>query len=88
MTAYNAVIVEIYPDDTDTDLERVLKDLKESLPDDIEIKDHKIEPLAFGINKLIIAFLVPEKEEKIRQLEEILNSIEGASAEIKSISRI
>ena len=88
MVAYNAVVVEIYPDDPEIDLELVIRKIKERLPSDIELKDYKIEPLAFGINKIVAAFLIPEEEGKVNQLENLLNSIENVTAEIQSISRI
>ncbi|MHA1589861.1 MAG: elongation factor 1-beta [Candidatus Njordarchaeales archaeon] len=88
MVAYNAVLVEIYPDDPDVNLENVLETIKERLPSDIELKDYKIEPLAFGINKLVAIFIIPEEEGKVKQLEDLFASIEGVSMEIQSITRI
>ncbi len=67
-----AVSLKIMPKSTDTDLEKV----KEEIAKKIEIKDSKIEPLAFGLKALKILIIVPDK------------GIEGIETEIKSINGI
>jgi elongation factor 1-beta len=45
--------------------------------DDVELKDIKIEPIAFGLKAITAAFLVPDESGVADKLEEKLRSIEG-----------
>jgi len=86
--AENAVLIEIIPDDSEVDLSNILNKVKDILPAGASIKDHKIEPFVFGLNKLKLMLIVPEQEGLITELEEKLNNLPGVSAEILSITRI
>ncbi len=86
--AQNAVIFELTPDDAEINMEKILEEIKKRLPKDVELKDSKIEPFVFGLKKLKILLIIPESQEKLKEIEEILNSIEGVSAEVQSLTRI
>jgi len=86
--AENAVLIEIIPDDSEVDLSNILNKVKDILPAGASIKDYKIEPFVFGLNKLKLMLIVPEQEGLITKLEEKLNNLPGVSAEILSITRI
>ena len=86
--AQNAVIFELTPDDAEINMEKILEEIKKRLPEDVELKDSKIEPFVFGLKKLKILLIIPESQEKLKEIEEILNSIEGVSAEVQSLTRI
>lgn len=84
----NAVILELTPDDAEVNMEKILEEIKKTLPNDVELKDSKIEPFVFGLKKLKILLIIPESQEKLKEIEKILNNIEGVSAEIQSLTRI
>lgn len=84
----NAVIFELTPDDAEVNMEKILEEIKKTLPNDVELKDSKIEPFVFGLKKLKILLIIPESQEKLKEIEKILNNIEGVSAEIQSLTRI
>ncbi len=86
--AQNAVIFELTPDDAEVDMEKILEEIKKILPNDVELKDSKIEPFVFGLKKLKILLIIPESQEKLKEIEKILNNIKGVSAEIQSLTRI
>ena len=75
--------VKIMPESPDTDLEKVKKEISKK----IEIKDSKLEPLAFGLKVLRILVVVPDKS--IENLENEIKSVKGVSeAEIESSTLI
>jgi len=86
--AENALLIEIIPDDPNVNLDEILKKIQDTLPADVTLKDHKVEPFVFGLNKLKIMLIIPEKEGLTTEIEETINSIPGISAEILSITRL
>ncbi len=86
--AENAIIVEIIPDDAEVDMNAIIDKIKVSLPSQAELKDYRIEPFVFGLKKIKAMIIVPEEEGAVSKIEEILNSIEGVSAEIQSVTRL
>ncbi len=78
-----AVSIRIMPESPDTDLEKV----KQEISKKIEIKDSKIEPLAFGLNALKILIVVPDKS--MENLEDEIKTVKGISeVEIESSTLI
>ena len=68
-----AVTFKIMPESPDTDLEKIKKDISKK----IEIKDSKIEPVAFGLKSLRVLVVVPDKS--IENIENEIRSVEGIS---------
>ncbi len=77
--------VKILPDDIDRDLDMLKNAIKESLPSDISIKAEMKEPIAFGLNALLIDFVMDDKEGHMDRLEDIIRNTQGVS-EIQVIS--
>lgn len=67
-----AVSLKIMPESPETDLEKV----KAEIAKKVEVKDAKIEPLAFGLKALKILIIVPD------------SSMEGIESQIKSVKGI
>ena len=67
-----AVSLKIMPESPETDLEKV----KAEIAKKVEVKDAKIEPLAFGLKALKILVIVPD------------SSMEGIESEIRSVAGI
>jgi len=86
--AENAIIVELIPDDADVDMNEIINKIHAKLPAQAELKDYKIEPFVFGLKKIRAMIIVQEEEGVVSKIEELLNSIEGVSAEIQSITRL
>lgn len=68
-----AISLKIMPESPNTDLEKI----KEEIAKKIEIKDSKIEPLAFGLKSLKILVVVPDKGSE--NIENEIRSINGVS---------
>jgi len=78
-----AVTFKILPESPDTNIEEIKKEISKK----IEVKDSKIEPLAFGLSALRILIVVPDKE--LGDIENKIRSVEGVSeVEVESSTLI
>jgi len=80
--------IKVLPTDIDVNLDAVVNKLKSSLPDGMEIKNSAKEPIAFGLNALMVDFLLDDKEGQMDMLESMLKETDGVSEiEVMNISR-
>ena len=84
-----AVVVRIIPSDSDVDLDKLSEKIRAGLPQGIELKEARKEPLAFGMSVLQIAFTAPEEEGSTDKLEEFLKRFpEIEDIEVVMVSRL
>ncbi len=88
MVRYVVITLKISPNDVDADLEKINAQAKEKIKEfGGQYLSHEIQPIAFGLNALIVKFLYPDKEFSEEELIEKINSIEGvSSSEVVSVS--
>ena len=67
----------VMPENPDIDLEKLRDNILEKLPADSEVKETKVEPFAFGLNKLILSIVVEDAEGKTDDIEKILREEAG-----------
>ena len=80
--------IKILPTDIEIKLDGIVDKLKSSLQDGIQIKNSAKEPIAFGLNALIVDFLLEDKEGQMDKLETMVKDTEGVSEiEIMNLSR-
>jgi elongation factor 1-beta len=80
--------IKVLPTDIDVNLDIMVNKLKSSLPDGMAIKNSVKEPIAFGLNALIVDFLLDDKEGQMDMLENMVKQTEGVSEiEVMNISR-
>ena len=72
--------LRVMPEDFDVDLERVYEKIKEVAPENVEIKDYKIQPIAFGLKALLVVAVMPDEGGIGDQLVERIQSIEGVES--------
>lgn len=70
------MIVELMPEDPDTDLDELIGKIRQSLPEGFELKDFETRPVAFGLSLIKAMFVVPEEEGASEALEGILNKFD------------
>ncbi|MBE44420.1 MAG: elongation factor 1-beta [Thaumarchaeota archaeon] len=81
--------IKVLPSDIDIDLNVIVDRLNNSIADDVKIKNFTKEPIAFGLNALIVDFSLEDKEgPEMDELENAIKNTEGVSEiEIMNLSR-
>ena len=69
--------VHIMPTGVDVDLEKIVDTMKSVIPESVMLKDDKIEPVAFGLKKIIASVIVDDAEGATETIETAFSEIEG-----------
>ncbi len=71
-------VYDLMPENTDVDLESVIKAINGAVPKGVRVLESKIEPVAFGLKKVNVGFSIDDSDEAIGgDLENALASIPG-----------
>ena len=69
---------DLMPESTDIDLDGVIKTISNVVPKGVKVLESKILPVAFGLKKVNVGFLIDDDDESIGgNLEKALGSIPG-----------
>lgn len=80
--------IRIMPAEAESNLDSVVKSIKSSMPQGMEMKGHAMEPIAFGLKAIVGDFLLEDAEGQMDRLEESIKSVEGVGEiEVTNISR-
>lgn len=73
---------KIFPKGLEVDLEKLKKEIEETLPKSTSVYGYQTEPVAFGLNALIAHIIIPENESGL------LDKVEEELGRIPEISQI
>lgn len=68
------MLIRVMPSDEAVDLDGLVDKISKGLPEGIELRESKREPIAFGAESLLMAFTMPDEEGHAYALEEYLRS--------------
>ncbi|BBL45764.1 elongation factor 1-beta [Nanobdella aerobiophila] len=88
MDRYVVITLKVSPNDIDLDLDKLNEAIKDKIKEfGGNFLSYEKQPVAFGLNVLMIKFLYPDKEFSEEELLNNINSIEGVgNSEIISVS--
>ncbi len=69
-------LIDVVPEEVETDFEELVEKLKKVLPDTCVIERYEIMPVAFGLKKARLRIRYPE-ELDTEKLEELLGQVDG-----------
>ncbi len=84
------VILKVFPDSPERDLNELIENIEKALPQGVELIQHEKVPVAFGLNLLKLYLSMPEESEGgTSSLEEAIKKVEGVSEiEVEAVHRV
>ncbi|MFX1320730.1 MAG: elongation factor 1-beta [Promethearchaeota archaeon] len=70
-------LIDVIPEDTDVDFEKLVSKLKKVLPDTCLIEMYEVMPVAFGLKKARVRVRYPEEWGGTDRIEELFGQVEG-----------
>ena len=70
-------LIDVIPEDTDANIDSLVKELKKVLPDTCVLESHEILQVAFGLKKARVRVRYPEEWGGTDKLEELFGQVGG-----------
>jgi len=75
-----AVIYRVLPESIEANLEKMMEDVKKSLPSDVQLRGMQVKDVAFGLKEILVAVLMKDEGGKSDEVEKILSQIPGVGS--------
>ncbi len=72
--------IRVMPSDVDVDLEKILEKVKNIQIEGLELRDHTIQPIAFGLKALVLVAVMPDTGGIGDRYVEEISKIEGVES--------
>ncbi|MUN28710.1 elongation factor 1-beta [Sulfuracidifex metallicus] len=84
------IVLKVFPEGDEVSLDKIYNEIASKLPEGYKIVKKETEPIAYGLNSLVLYVQMPEQTEGGTDLlEETANSVEGVShAEVVGMTRL
>jgi len=66
--------IKVLPEDTSTEHQKIVDSVKSKLTSFAQLRNHRIEPIAFGLSAIIVDIVAPEEEGTIDKVEEAVST--------------
>ncbi|TFG15680.1 MAG: elongation factor 1-beta [Promethearchaeota archaeon] len=70
-------LIDVVPEDIETDFEQLIETLKSTLPNEAVIERYDIMPVAFGLKKARVRVRYPEEWGGTDKIEECFSNVDG-----------
>lgn len=81
--------MKILPSETGVNLDSLVKTVQSKLPSEMQVKTSRKEPIAFGLEALLLDITAPDEEGMGDKLEKTLGSIDSVgNIEMVGVSRL
>ena len=89
LTGSYVIRMKLLPQDTTTDLQKIVEQVAGLLPKPAQVRGQKIEPIAFGLSAVIVDVIAPEEEGFVDKVEEAVTKAPlVAQYEVIGVSRM
>lgn len=81
--------MKVLPSDTGIDLDALVKTVQSKLPSEMQVRSSRREPIAFGLEALLLDITAPDEEGMGDKLEKALGGIDSVgNVEMVGVSRL
>ncbi|MEM3444370.1 MAG: elongation factor 1-beta [Thermoplasmata archaeon] len=75
-----SVIYRLLPENVDIDIEKIMEEVRNVLPNDVSVRGMQVKDVAFGLKEVIVAVLMKDEGGKSEEVEKALSSIPGVGS--------